>query len=306
MLDETINTFKTLSDNNRLRILNLLSQEELSVQEIVEIIGGAQSGISRHLSVLKAAGFIKDRKEGTWSYYTLEPSVQGLKQELLKHLAEEFSLDEVYQEDVKTLETVINGRKEIARTFFDKTAGVYDDLASRYEDERIRILSLLRLVPGGLNIIDLGCGTGQFLPYLASLDANIAAVDASEAMLRQAKERMKGYPKIRFFASDVLDVPLPDEWADVCSVNMVLHHFPKPAELFSAVSRLVKKSGRLIVTDFHSHDDEAMRERLGDLWLGFDPNKVIQWMNENGFENPLLEKVESGGKAVFILSALKK
>jgi ArsR family transcriptional regulator len=65
-----MNTIKALSDETRLRIVNLLSNyNELCVCEIVDALGLPQSTISRHLTVLKNAGLVEDRKQGLWVIY---------------------------------------------------------------------------------------------------------------------------------------------------------------------------------------------------------------------------------------------
>lgn len=72
---ETILTiFKALSDETRLRILKLLEYGELCVCDIVEALQMVQPKVSFHLSVLKDAGFIKDRKHGRWISYSLDDS----------------------------------------------------------------------------------------------------------------------------------------------------------------------------------------------------------------------------------------
>ena len=66
--------FKALSDETRLRILKLLEGGELCVCHVVVAFGMSQSKVSFHLGVLKAAGFLKDRKEGKWMYYKIDDS----------------------------------------------------------------------------------------------------------------------------------------------------------------------------------------------------------------------------------------
>lgn len=63
--------FKALSDESRLRILNLLARKPLCVCEITEILQLATSTISKHLSILREAGFIIDKKDGKWVNYCL-------------------------------------------------------------------------------------------------------------------------------------------------------------------------------------------------------------------------------------------
>lgn len=63
--------FKALSDINRLKIIKLLKEGELCVCELTTALSTSQSTVSHHLSVLKNAGLIKERKEGKWSYFRL-------------------------------------------------------------------------------------------------------------------------------------------------------------------------------------------------------------------------------------------
>jgi ArsR family transcriptional regulator len=71
-MQELLNTFKALSEATRLRILKLLEHQELCVCDIVAALDKIQPKVSFHLAVLKEAGFIKDRKEGRWTHYSLD------------------------------------------------------------------------------------------------------------------------------------------------------------------------------------------------------------------------------------------
>lgn len=63
--------FKALADRNRLRILKMLEARPLCVCEITHVMGIAQSSVSRHLSILRNAGFVHDEKNGQWTIYSL-------------------------------------------------------------------------------------------------------------------------------------------------------------------------------------------------------------------------------------------
>jgi len=71
-MEELTTIFKTLSDETRLRILKLLEHGELCVCDIVAALDMVQPKVSFHLSVLKEAGFLKDRKQGRWTHYDLD------------------------------------------------------------------------------------------------------------------------------------------------------------------------------------------------------------------------------------------
>ena len=70
-MEELATIFKALSDVTRLRIIKLLEQGELCVCDITAALDMVQPKVSFHLSALKEAGLIKDRKEGKWIHYSL-------------------------------------------------------------------------------------------------------------------------------------------------------------------------------------------------------------------------------------------
>jgi len=79
--DGVVEVLKAAADPCRLRILKLLKEGELCVCEIMIALGRRQSSTSHHLSVLREAGLVRERKEGKWSYYRL---ADGAVLEMLK------------------------------------------------------------------------------------------------------------------------------------------------------------------------------------------------------------------------------
>jgi ArsR family transcriptional regulator len=73
-MNKLLPVFKALSDETRLRILSLLKDGEVCVCDIAETLHSTQPNISFHLSMLREAGLIKDRKNGRWVYYSLNES----------------------------------------------------------------------------------------------------------------------------------------------------------------------------------------------------------------------------------------
>ena len=102
-MKELIKTIKALSDEIRLRIINLLSQhQELCVCEMVDALGIPQSTISRHLIVLKNTGLVEDRKQGLWVLYKLShPKDDNTLIEAL--IENELKKYQVFKEDLEAL-----------------------------------------------------------------------------------------------------------------------------------------------------------------------------------------------------------
>ena len=68
---EASTLFRLLGDEGRLRLLRVLARERLNVTELTGVLGLAQSGVSRHLGLLKDAGLVQEEKDGGYSYYRL-------------------------------------------------------------------------------------------------------------------------------------------------------------------------------------------------------------------------------------------
>jgi ArsR family transcriptional regulator, arsenate/arsenite/antimonite-responsive transcriptional repressor len=80
--------FRALGDKTRLRILNLMGGQEICVCYFVEVLGGPQSKVSRHLAYLRSAGIVAARRDGKWMHYRiLMPPHTGAAQILRETLA---------------------------------------------------------------------------------------------------------------------------------------------------------------------------------------------------------------------------
>ena len=100
-MENLLRIIKAMSDRNRLRILNaLLSYEELCACQITELLEVAGATASRHLNLMRAAGVLKNRKQGRWIYFRLN--------------AENTSLDAVYTWIAPQLENSNQAQKDLA------------------------------------------------------------------------------------------------------------------------------------------------------------------------------------------------
>lgn len=76
--------FRAFADETRLRILHLLTKDELCVCDIMDVIDAPQPKISRHLGYLKRVGLVMDRKEGSWRYYSLAKPASSFQKRLIE------------------------------------------------------------------------------------------------------------------------------------------------------------------------------------------------------------------------------
>lgn len=100
-------TFKGLSDANRLRIMNLLMHGELCVCDIQYVLGSPQPNVSRHLIYLKNSGLVVDRREGPRMYYRIPKPADPLRQQLIALLQRVFESEASLAEDTRKLKKAI-------------------------------------------------------------------------------------------------------------------------------------------------------------------------------------------------------
>lgn len=85
-LAQAATLFHALSDETRLAVLDMLRSGERCVCELQDALGAAQSRLSFHLKVLKAAGLVTDRREGRWAYYAVVPGTLGVAHDVIRTL----------------------------------------------------------------------------------------------------------------------------------------------------------------------------------------------------------------------------
>jgi ArsR family transcriptional regulator len=104
-----VRTFKVLSDETRLRILHLLIEAgELCVCDMESVLGCPQTRVSRHLAILRDAGWIEDRRQGLWIFYSLTKSTDPVHRSALKTLKEIVSSAEEFIVDKKKLRQALS------------------------------------------------------------------------------------------------------------------------------------------------------------------------------------------------------
>ncbi len=119
--------FKLLSDENRLRILNLIMYEDLCTCEIETILELSQSNTSRHLNKIKSLSFIESYKDGNWVHYKINKNKTD--DMLIEYLKQEFPKETIFNKDRERLNkyknssmtcTIIREDKEKVLNFLKK------------------------------------------------------------------------------------------------------------------------------------------------------------------------------------------
>jgi len=273
-MSSTLKTLRILSDPTRIRILHLLRAEELSVVELQDILGMGQSRISTHLSQLRQAGLVVDRRVGKNSIYAFDSEVDDIEGTLLAVLDKAAGEVEEIADDRAAMELSLAKRRDKARAYFDALAGKFGKTYLPGRSWKALGESLLKLMPP-MVIADLGAGEGTFSQLLAQRAELVIAVDNSEKMVefgsRVAKEN--GYENLEYRLGGIEEPPIEDDSVDLAFFSQSLHHAEKPAEAVAAAHRILKPGGRIVILDLLKHQFEEARNST--LTIGWDSRSWI-------------------------------
>ena len=277
--DDRLAALRAAGEPTRLRVLWLLGRAELTVTELVGVLGQSQPGVSRHLRVLCDAGLAARHQEGAFVFYrrAADPFVASLCDGLM---------GAVVEGDEAALSRVLDERAAQARRYFAAHAPEWDALRTHYSGARVE--TAIRDMLGGARagrLVDLGTGTGRMLVALDALYESAVGYDVSPEMLAVARVRLQeaGVVRARVRRGDLF--ALSEEGgeggesggADVVLLHHVLHFLLRPDEAVAAAARLLAPGGRMLIADFAPHAVEALRERHAHRRLGFASEEVARY-----------------------------
>ncbi len=282
---------QVLSDSTRLRMLRLLSREELSVAELQEILEMGQSRISSHLSLLRRNQMVVDRKDGKKTFYALSLD-KSPRYDIVRTALAEDSDEDFWDSDQSGLTRILERRRSESEKYFEEVA---DRLGKHYVPGRSWESIghfLFRLVPY-IVVADLGAGEGMISQLLAERAKKVFCIDSSKSMVRLGTDlaKKKNLANLVYKQGDIENVPLKDKSVDLALMSQSLHHAQHPKKALEEAYRILKPSGQLVVLDLKKHNFEKARENYGDLWLGFRENDLYKMIKEVGFKKARVETV---------------
>jgi SAM-dependent methyltransferase len=280
---------RLLGDDARLRLLRVLAAERLNVTELTAVLGLAQSGVSRHLGLLKDAGLVAESREGGYVFYAAaSPNGDALRADVwtvLQHQFAESAGDAAVQADDARLKEVLRLRKEDFKTHGPESRQL---VPGRSWAAWARALG--HLLPK-VDVADLGCGEGYLTLEAARWANQVIAVDHAPDVLKRARAlaKRRRASNITWRVGELEHLPLPDASVDIALLSQALHHAAKPDRALAEAHRVLRPDGRVLLLDLRTHDQAWVKTRLGDRWLGFSDQELRQLLREAGFDHIKLD-----------------
>ena len=274
-------------EETRLRLLSLLAQAELTVSELVAILGQSQPRVSRHLRLLVEAGLVERHREGAWAFFRLaeRAGVAGLARAALERLD---PADPALAADQARLVEIRAARAHMAARYFAAHAADWDRLRSLHvPDDRVEAALGEMIGPGRIGaLLDLGAGAGRMLELFAGQASRAVGVDQSTAMLAVARAAMEraGLRHVQLRQGDVYALPVQGGSYDLVILHQVLHYLDEPARALREAARALAPGGRLAIVDLSPHENESLREDHAHRRLGFARDDIASAMDAAGLD----------------------
>lgn len=276
-MEALLSGLRAVAEPTRLRILALCAHAELSVTELVTILGQSQPRVSRHLKLMVEAGVLERNREGARAFY--RPAERGPLTDMIQALVALVPTDDPeVTDDLARLDRIREERAERASRYFQANAARWEELRGLYVDDDLvdaRLQAILEEEPGG-DLLDIGTGTGRVLEMAAGHVRSAVGIDNARPMLEIARMNLDraGFRHCQVRLADMYRLPFPAERFDAVTVNMVLHYAEAPGTVLAEAARVLKPGGRLIVVDFASHELVELRDEHEHRWLGFEDAEV--------------------------------
>ena len=270
-------------EETRLRILCLLDEAELTVSELVAILGQSQPRVSRHLKLLVEAGLAAKSREGAWAFFRLADEGKVFARELTRRLD---PYDPILSADRVRLNAAREARRKQAAAYFAERAADWDRIRALHApEERVEgaILRMLGEKPFRA-LLDLGTGTGRMLELLAPRAVRAVGVDQSAAMLALARSRIDqaGLRNAQLRQGDIYAAPVERDAFDLVVIHQVLHFLDDPGRALAEAARALAPGGRLLAVDFDAHEEEYLRAEFAHRRLGFALPEIEAHLRQTG------------------------
>jgi len=286
-LDQTVNLLRAAGEQTRLRLLVLLANGDLTVSELIDILGQSQPRISRHLKLLSEAGLLERYQEGAWAYFRAVDS--GPAAAMINDFISAIDgSDPQILRDRERLEELRARRAARAAEYFSKNADSWDQIRSFHVDDAQVEAAMLEMVGTTpfQNMLDLGTGTGRVLELFAPYYEHAVGLDASRDMLAVARANLDeaGLSRVQTRQGDVYRLPVEGDRFNLVTIHQVLHYLDDPAMAIREAAKALAPAGQLLIVDFAPHHLDFLREKHAHLRLGFSDEQMCGWMQEAGLE----------------------
>jgi ubiquinone/menaquinone biosynthesis C-methylase UbiE/DNA-binding transcriptional ArsR family regulator len=307
-MDQLLHGLRAAAEPTRLRILALCGHAELSVTELVRILGQSQPRVSRHLKLLVEAELLDRNQEGSRAFY--RPASDGAGAELGQLLIDLIpDTDTTFGQDLSRLARIKDERARRAEDYFNRNAGSWEDLRGLYIDDEQIDATLKEVVERHpvTELLDIGTGTGRVLSLVGRHARVAIGIDNSRDMLDIARANLDrdGLRNCQVRHADMYRLPFTSDRFDLVTANMLVRYADDPGAVLAEGMRVLRPGGRMIIVDFAPHGLAELRDEHAHRWLGFSEAEMTRLLDNTGLESERPVYLEGDPLTVCVWEARK-
>jgi len=179
-----------------------------------------------------------------------------------------------------------------SKQYFEQVANQWDQMRQNFFSEKVREMAYVAAnVQAGKLAADIGAGTGFIVEGLVQKGLRVIAIDQSEAMIEEMKRKYKALDVVDCRIGESENLPIENDTVDYVFSNMYLHHVESPPRAIEEIVRVLKKGGKIVITDLDEHEYEFLRTEQHDRWMGFKREDIKRWFIEAGLSNVKIDCV---------------
>ncbi|RMF10201.1 MAG: methyltransferase domain-containing protein, partial [Alphaproteobacteria bacterium] len=286
-LDAAVTLSKAAGDPLRAWVLRVLARDSYGVGELCTLFATGQPAMSHHLKILRDAGLVSARREGNSVFYRRTVHPEG---SLAAVLLEKLDTTPIPRDLGRRIADVHQERNARSAEFFARNADGISTQQAQICEPRVYAEVVLELVDAalaeGLNpgrVLEVGPGSGILLAGLADRFRQAEGVDNARPRIEATRSALGNLTNAHLRHADFMKLP-PRRRYDALVAAMVLHHQASPAAFIERAAQLLQPAGALLLVELCRHDQHWAGEACGDLWLGFEPEMLLDWCTSAGFE----------------------
>ena len=282
LYDDYIDALKAIAEPTRFRLTRLCAQGELTVSELMRIVGQSQPRVSRHLKLLQDAGVLESFREQHWVFYRVAQNAHC--QQLISGLLEQLPMDDDLMElDQARLNELREARAKLSEEFVDTEVPDWLRLHEYHGDE-LRFSDAVKQALAGRDVghlLDIATGTGRMLKIAGPLADSGVGIDLSKKMVMVARNALAeaDLPHLTVRQEDMYQMRFPARHFDTVTIDQVLYFASNPDALIKEATRVLKPHGRLLFVAF----TEAVQAKTPPS-VGIAISDIQHWLEEAGLK----------------------
>lgn len=174
------------------------------------------------------------------------------------------------------------------RQQYNQLAPIYDHRWRNYLRTTLSFLNTWGQISSSATILDVACGTGELARLRLSQypQQPITCTDISDPMLHQARQKLKGYDNVSFYAASAAELPFPSNHFEIVICASAFHYFDAPHAALKEMQRVLKPEGKVVLLDWCR---DYLLCQICDWWLKLSDRAYQQCYTQTEFHTLLIE-----------------